>query len=160
MADNFKYIQPESDEGKKIYALMRELIDNYHTELKEAKIALAWNYIWKADIDGNLTLGKCKRASDLDRSVPYPFDFIIILLYKFWHDPNVNDMLRRALLDHELCHATTKIDNNGEPVRDDSGKIIYRSRRHEIEDFVVIVERYGTYVPQMEKLAFILRELK
>lgn len=156
----FKYIEPETEEGKEIYSIMERLIQKFHPELMEAKIALAWNFSWKPDKDGHLVLGKCKKAGDLEKSVPSPFDFIITLFKPFWEDPAVSQDQMCALLDHELCHATARYDDEGELLRDEKGNIMYRTRKHDVEDFIEIIERYGVHTPQLERLAFILRRLK
>lgn len=49
------------------YRIMEKLIADHHPQLKDAKIALAWRYGWKATTDGHTTLGQCKKGSDLDR---------------------------------------------------------------------------------------------
>lgn len=156
----FKYIEPESEEGKEIYSIMDRLIKKFHPELQEARIALAWNFSWKPDKDGHLTLGRCKKASDLDKSVPAPFDFVIILFNPFWKDPAVAKDQRYALLDHELCHAAVRHGSEGEILRDEKDSVMYRTRGHDVEDFIEIIERYGVHTPQLERLAFILRRLK
>jgi len=156
----FKYIEPESEEGKEMYSIMNLLIKKFHPELEKARIALAWNFSWKTDKDGHLTLGRCKKASDLDKSVPAPFDFVIILFKPFWADPAVSQDQRCALLDHELCHGAARHDSEGEILLDEKGNAMYRTKKHDVEDFIEIIERYGVHTPQLERLAFVLRQLK
>lgn len=156
----FKYICPETREGKEMYSLMNKLINKFHPDLIETNIALAWNYTWKPDIDGHLTLGRCKKASDLDKVVPSPFDFIITLFHEFWHDSAVTNDQRCALLDHELCHAAVKLNNDGRVAKDEEDHVVCRIKRHDVEDFIDIIERYGVHTPQLERLAFTLRQLK
>lgn len=90
--------------GRPIYRLLRELVQDHHPHLVNARIALAWCTSWKPDVDGRVVLGKCKKASDLDRELA-AYDFIILLKKSFWQDLAVTAEQRRALLDHELCHA-------------------------------------------------------
>lgn len=125
-----------------LYAALHELIEKHHSDLRNAKIALAWCTSWKADVDGRMTIGKCRRASDLDRELS-DFDFIILLSQTFCL--YATDDQRRALIDHELCHAALKTDKYGEPVEDERGRKVYRTRRHDLEEFACIVERHGTY---------------
>ncbi len=113
---------------------------------------LAWNLTWKADVDGRVTLGKCKRATDLDRELA-PYDFVILLRREFFEDANVTDVQRQALIDHELCHAAIALDDEGEPQIDERGRQVYRLRKHDLEEFSVIAERYGTWKRDLEMFA-------
>ena len=142
-----------------IYARLDALVDTFHEELRNARIALAWCTSWKADVDGKQTLGKCKRASELDRELA-PYDFVILLLESFWTNEVVEDQQRDALLDHELCHATVKEDKFGDPAIDPHGRVIYRLRKHDLEEFVCIADRYGTWKRDLELFAQALRRTK
>lgn len=149
---NYELIDPTSVVGHPIYSLMTEIITAAHEHLAPAKIALAWCTAWAPDPDGHVILGQCKRASDLDRELA-DFDFIILLRRSFWNDERVTDAQRRALLDHELCHAAVRVDAHGDPQKDDRGRIIYRTRKHDIEEFTDIVKRHGTYKSDLEAFA-------
>ena len=142
--------------GHPMYALLDDLVHRYHKDLRPARIALAWCKSWKPDVDGRVTLGKCKRASDLDREMAQ-FDFIILLRRTFWIDSRVTDLQRTALLDHELCHAARKFDPNGEPVEDERGRPVFRTRKHDIEEFADVVARYGIWQSDVENFAAALR---
>jgi Putative phage metallopeptidase len=136
-----------------IYDRMDELIEAHHAELSEARIALAWCTSWRCDVDGHRHLGKCKRASMLDRELA-DWDFVILLAEWYWNDPQATAIQRDMLLDHELCHATTKDDPaTGEPVRDARGRIVYRLRRHDLEEFACIPERYGLAKRDLQQFA-------
>lgn len=153
---NYELIDRDGDTGRPMYRMLAELIGAHHDELAQARIALAWNSAWKHDVDGRVTLGKCKKASDLDRELA-AFDFVILLRRAFWASPSVSDQQRRALLDHELMHAAVKFDDRGEPVEDERGRRVYRIRRHDIEEFSVIVERYGLWTSDLEQFALALQ---
>src|SRR3990172_10509652 len=86
-----------------IYEMLDGLIEKYHEHLTNARIALAWNLTWQPDVDGRCTLGKCKRASDLDRELA-PYDFVIMLRQAFFEDPEVSDAQRLPPLDHPPSH--------------------------------------------------------
>lgn len=140
----------ESDSN--MYEMLRELVNDHHEEIREARIALAWNTSWKPDVDGRVTLGKCKKASDLDRELA-PYDFVIILRREFWEHGATTDEQRRALLDHELCHAARKYDSGGEPVYDERGNPVFRIRKHDIEEFTEVIQRHGIYKRDLERFA-------
>lgn len=151
----YRFIPPESEHGQAMYALLHELVGAHHRELINARIALAWNLSWAPDVDGRMKLGMCRKASDLEREIHgiEPYDFVIILRRSFWQDDHVSDRQRRALLDHELCHATVKLDGNGEPMLDEQGRTVYRMRKHDLEEFQEIAERYGCWKKDISEFA-------
>jgi Putative phage metallopeptidase len=135
------------------YKLLDKLVSEHHSELRDARIALAWCTSWRADVDGRITLGQCKRASDLDRELK-PYDFVVLLQKDFWINVTVSNEQRVALVDHELCHATIKLDPyNHEPIEDERGRKVYRIRKHDLEEFNEIVERHGLYKRDLESFA-------
>ena len=143
--------------GRAMYTMLRDLVREYRDDLKDARIALAYCTSWKPDVDGRLTLGKCKKASDLDREL-MAYDFVILLNRWFWNDPEVTDQQRRALLDHECMHMAVKYDDSGEPVEDERGRLVYRTRRHDVEEFADTVTRHGVYRRDLEQFAHALRQ--
>src|SRR5688572_26973345 len=72
---SYQLIDPESDTGKPIYKLLRDLVREHHDEVGKARFAIAWCTSWKMDVDGRVTLGKCKKASELDRELA-KYDFV------------------------------------------------------------------------------------
>jgi len=151
---NFTLVRQDDAEGRVMYALLRELVDKHHEHLKPARIALAWHLGWKPDADGVRKLGQCKKASDLDRELARgesAWDFVVMLDTEWWHNAGVPQEHRRALLDHELCHAQAKLDQRtGEQLEDERGRKLWRTRKHEIEEFHEIVARHGTYKRELE----------
>lgn len=156
---NYTLIPRDSEPGKVMYPMLDELVHAHHSEISGARIALAWHTGWKADADGHTVLGKAKKASDLDREL-VAIDFVIMLSATFWQDAVVSDDQRRALLDHELCHCSVKVDDNGDKCVDERGRIVYRMRKHDIEEFSEIVARHGTYKRDLEVFAAALRRSK
>jgi len=148
-----------NESGGKLYQMLEDLVDQHHTDLRDARIVLAWNLTWQPDIDGRVILGKCKRASDLDRELA-PYDFVIVLRREFFDDPRVTDQQRRALIDHELCHAAVKYGADGEPMYDQRGRKIFRTRKHDLEEFAAIAERYGCWKKDLEAFAQALERSK
>ncbi len=128
------------------YAIMESTIAAHHEHLKKAKIAIAWNISWKPDPDARLVLGKCKKGSDLERQM-HGYDFVILLNKEVW-DKSLSEFgnrLKWALIDHELCHAQVARDGDGEVKKDDQGRIVYRMRKHDLEEFREIVDRHGIW---------------
>lgn len=155
-AVHYELIARDSVIGHPMYALLDELVDAHHGDLRDARIALAWNLAWRPDVDGRVTLGKCRKASDLDRELA-AFDFVILLRRMFWLNDQVTPQQRRALLDHELCHAARKYEQNGEPSFDERGRPVYRLRHHDIEEFTDVVKRHGIWSSDLEALAKVIR---
>jgi hypothetical protein len=58
------------------YKLVDTLVKAHHSELKDARVALAWCTSWRADVDGRAKLGQCRRATELDREL-MAYDFVI-----------------------------------------------------------------------------------
>ena len=154
---SYELLTRDTVEGYPMYQLLEQLVADWHPELEPARIALAWCTSWKPDVDGIVTLGKCKKASDLDRELAL-YDFVILLRRAFWLDLRVSDEQRLALLDHELYHAAPSYDKNGEPVKDERGRYVWRVRKHDIEEFTAIVERYGCYKRDLEVFAAALQK--
>src|SRR5581483_5784271 len=125
---SYELIPRDGDVGERMYALLERLVVDHHDHLAEARIALAWCTSWKPDVDGRVVLGKCKKASDLDRELA-PFDFVILLNRDFWLHARIANVQRDALLDHELMHAAIAYDQDGEPKRDDRGRTVFRTRK-------------------------------
>lgn len=155
----YQVISHDSAAGKLLYPMLKELIEEYHEELTGARIALAWSLTWKPDVDGRVKLGQCKKRSDLDREFA-DLDFVIVLRQEFIQSPAVKDSQRLALLDHELCHATVRLDREGEPALDERGRKVYRIRKHDLEEFSEIVARHGLYKRDLEHFALALRQSK
>ena len=156
---SYRLIDAESSAGQTMYPLVKRLVHEHHGELREARIALAWATSWKADIDGRVKLGQLKKASDLDRELR-PVDFVIVINRTFYEDANVSDAQREALLDHELYHGGRKLDTNGEDMVDERGRPVFRLRKHDLEEFAEIAERYGCWKRDLEAFAAALRRSK
>jgi Putative phage metallopeptidase len=144
---NFEIIEDTDSEPYQILADMRR----YHSDVDEAAIALAWRTSLKPDKDGHLILGKCVKVSDLYREFAQ-YDFIILLNREVWEDGEFTEEKKRALIDHELCHAAGAEDDDG-PKYDERGRRVFRTRKHDIEEFRSIVERHGCYKRDLELFA-------
>lgn len=155
---SYQLIPREGEIGLHMYAMLDDLVTKHHEELRDARIAIAWNVAWKADVDGRVKLGMAKKASDLDRELA-PFDVVILLRRSWWRDPEVTFAQRVALLDHELTHVTLKLDPQTlEPVEDERGRKVYRIRKHDLEEFTEVVARHGMWTTDLERMAAAMRK--
>lgn len=146
-AVNYEFIEDLESEPYKILDEMR----HFHEDIKEAAIALAWQKNITPDTDNHLLLGKCVKVSDLQKEFA-AYDFIIILNREVWEDLEFGEDRKRALLDHELCHAAGAYDKDG-PKYDERGRRVFRVRGHDIEEFHIIVKRHGCYKQDLEFFA-------
>ena len=146
---NFKIITDEESQPMRI---LKEMRDAHHERLHDARIALAWRYGWKEDQDGRLKLGQCKKASDLDREL-HDYDFVILLNSEAWKAADFSDKNMRALIDHELCHCEIARNEDETPKVDEDDRTVYRTRRHDIEEFHEIVARHGLHTEALERFA-------
>lgn len=132
------------------YRIMEQLLEKNHGHLSDASIAIAWRLGWRPDVDGHVRLGQCRKRGDLDRELD-GFDFVILLNEEYWK--GLNDDQKRAIIDHELCHAQIVRDADGEAKRDDRGRLVCRIRKHDVEEFRDIVERHGLYTADLAEIA-------
>ncbi len=91
----YRLITKEDHRFAGMHRILSGLIEEHHSHLKNARIALAWHAGWKADTDGRLKLGMCKLASDFDRQL-HEFDFVIVLNRTFWTSMDVSDAQRKG----------------------------------------------------------------
>jgi hypothetical protein len=145
----YEIINPETN--RLPYTLLEEVRD-HHEDTYDARIALAWRKGLKADVDGKLVLGKCVKASDLQREL-VSFDYVILLNEEVWNDADFTIEKKRALLDHEMCHAARAYDPDGEPKIDENHNPVWRIRKHDLEEFTCIVQRHGIWKRDLERFA-------
>ena len=126
-AINFELI--DRDAQSEPYAVLDEMRGKWHRDIAEANIALAWRENLEADKDGHIVLGKCVKASDLQRELA-EYDFVILLNHDVWGE--FSDAQRRALVDHELSHAAPSMDEDNVIKRDERGRPVWRTRAHDI----------------------------
>lgn len=140
----------QNGEATEPYKILNEIRRKEHNHLSEAKIALAWRHGWRADADGRMILGQCRKRGDLDRELD-GFDFIILLNKEAWE--RLNEKQRRALVDHELCHAQLVIDADGSPKLNDRDRLVTRTKKHNCEEFREVVDRHGLWKQDLEAFA-------
>lgn len=126
------------------YAVLDGLVKAHHPDVRQARIALAWQRGWKADPDGHLKLGKAKKATDLDRELQ-EYDFVILLNRDVWNRVDFSEKQISALLDHQVCHCGRAFDSEGSPQEDDRGRPVWRMVKHDLEEFQAVIERHGRW---------------
>ncbi len=144
---NYELIDPLPFEMDDV--LLR-LIREHHQHLEEARIGLAWRKELKPDVDGRVSAGQTNICSDLDREKA-PYDVVVVLNKTAWEDWSAD--AREAVLDHFLCRVQIRKDREGEPRRDERGRLCYRKRKPEVVEFVEIIERHGAYTADHQAYA-------
>lgn len=121
------------------YGRMWDVVGAHHDHLVDAAIALAWMHEVKPDRDGRLVWGRTRKVSSQER-IFHNHDFVITLNCAVWAE--LDDQSKRALIDHELSHCGSKTN--------DEGEVSYYLRKHDLEEFVGIVRRYGLWKSDIE----------
>ena len=113
---------------QEVIDIAQDIIDKYHPTLGEARIAFLFRS--EAPISGGrATLGKAAKVNAQWKPLLQDdFDFVIWFAYDRWS--LFSKKQRRALVDHELCHCR---------LEGDDPEIV----PHDIEEFNVIIQRYG-----------------
>lgn len=145
----FDLIRADSPEGEWIYSTIRDYVARYHPHLAEAVIEPAWMIGNKHDKDGKLELGRCVRVPERYQ-IRLDLDFVIEINAEAWAE--MPQPQRLHLIDHELCHAMPALDKEGEQRVDGHGRLIWRLRKHEIEEFFDPVRRHGTTMAAVRAL--------
>jgi len=124
------------------YKILDFLIGEYHTDLADAKIMLAYQMSdLREDVDGMVGFGRVKRGNDLDRAYAQ-YDFVLIIPHAVWQGSD--ETPRHAILDWMLCHCAITKDKHGDPALDEEDRLVYRLRRP-IKVFSENVRRYGLW---------------
>ena len=148
----FEIINHEAKPRLEPYKIMDELRKSNHDSIKDANILLAYRKGWKSNVDGHIILGKCIKASELQREL-VDWDFVILLNFEVWNSAEFTREKKLALLDHELCHAEPALDKEGEPKVTASGKKVWRIREHDVQEFTEIIARHGCYKKDLQRFA-------
>lgn len=69
--------------------------------------------------------------------------FLIVLDQEFWME--ADDVTRRALLEHEMCHVKQERNKDGDPKFDRDGNPVFGLVGHDLEEFNYIVRKYGAW---------------
>lgn len=119
-----------------VLEMAQSLIERHHQRLANARIAFVFRD--EAQTSGDKEVwGQASKISD--KLKPHlEADFLIWLAEDIWK--HLAPRQRMALLDHELCHC--EYDH----IEDKS-----RIRKHDIEEFFCIIERYGFWRNDLER---------
>ena len=138
-----KFIERRIESNGKVtepYRIMEELIKTERADLKDVKIGIAWRMGWRPDADGRRTLAQVVKRGDLDRELD-TWDYVILLNDDAWQ--TFNEKQKERLVFEKLEQCQLSLDTNGEPKRDDRGRIVCRIQKPDIVTFRSVIKRYG-----------------
>jgi hypothetical protein len=133
-----------SEAPPQIVEIARRLINEHHKDLEEMDIGFLVR-----DVNGSrrgMPVLSNSQITPQNLRTFIDFDFIIWISEEAWSA--YGEEQRIALIDHELSHCTT--DDNGAPAL----------RGHDIEEFSIIISRYGLWNPRLYMLDPILAKAK
>ena len=117
--------------------LAKDIIEKHHEELLEARIGFIFRET-SLRVSGKWRAAAISRIPAKEKSAGLELDYLVWLSLEEWDQMSTKQ--RRALVDHELCHAVVK-----------QGK--WSLRGHDIEEFTAIIDRYGLYSGALEQVA-------
>lgn len=135
-------IEPDSDARE----ILDEIRKAHHEDLEHATIELIWILEGRKS-KGKTVLGTCRVAPELWFRLA-GVD-LVVELYRTWWVKADGDA-KRYLVDHELSHAAPKLDGGGLQEADATGRRLWRSIPHDVEDFAGPVARWGPQ-PDLER---------
>lgn len=135
-------------EAPQVQAIAEKLVLEHHEHLDGIEV----RYVFRdeaAKEGGKTVFGKARKKSGLDAflaaqedELEDPEDFFVIeIALDVWSV--LNERQRVALVDHELAHCRTKID--------EKGNLSLVIAPHDVEEFSAIVERHGLWRPDIEE---------
>lgn len=136
-----KYRPCDADVERVIKVVVKEC----YPELEKAGIkALFQLGLWM--MGGKVKCASIKPVSQKERYAGVNADILLILSSDIWK--GLSPEGKEALIDHEFGHIKV--------VQNDDG-ISYRTKRHDVEDFVATVRRRGNWNDELEELANIMK---
>ncbi len=121
--------------------------ESHENRLKGARIRYVLTPGPKPVPGKRVDLGKPRRVSKVMKTVAKA-DFVISINWAAWQ--LLTETQRAALIDHELTHC--------EPKQDKDGLLIgWQIRKHDVEDFVEIVERRGLWQEDLQRLCRVVQ---
>jgi hypothetical protein len=127
--------------------IAQELINQYHTHLADTEVRIEYVFCDNVPKKGDKEIwGTMRKVTNLyaflasskeEQDVGNSEAFFVMTISKPVWDVLTLDQ-KKALVDHELCHAMTEIN-------EDTGEPKLTVVPHDLEEFAVIVKRYGLW---------------
>ena len=130
----------EYSHSNEVLMIANALIKEHHPHLEKTAIAYLFTDEKGKGCGGEM-LAKAKKASPLIRYFA-EVDLVVLVQKERWD--GFTHQQRVALVDHELCHFTTHVSEEGE--------VRYSIRPHDLEEFQEVVGRHGLWKPDVEAM--------
>lgn len=133
------------DRAESVEEIAKELIRKHHTELVNTKIA----YLFKnrpIKANGRDVIAFSSKCSGIVK-VLSEIDVVVIISYPSFQQ--LDERQKLAVIDHELTHLFVEEDSTGAPK--------LRKLAHDVEEFSVIIERYGLYQEDLVRLGKVIQ---
>ena len=117
------------------------VIPQHHAWLKDFAIEYLYRPDWAKK--GRTVWAQIKKASPLEKYLS-GYDLIIVFNEEIW--PRLDDMQKRALVDHELTHVVMDVNEK-------TGEVTFGLVGHDLEEFTAIVQRYGDWTSSIKEFA-------
>lgn len=125
--------------SKDVRSLVKHIRGKYYEKFSKAKIVIIMR-LGKWDKWGTM-----QRVSAKQRQAGIDGDYILTLNGTAW--PEMSSKQQKALVDHELLHMAKKKTKSG---------ISWKLRHHDVEEFIGIAKRYGSWTPNLKALQDVL----
>ena len=151
MKKKWDLVDRETPEGRQALDMIEHVTNTWKDDLIDARIGAAW-FIGRKPTNGHLLLGRMKVYGELERK-QLDLDGQVQLNRDWWTWLGNTDEARLALVHHELCHMTQKLDSDGDQEVDGHGGLLWRKVRHDLEDFRAVVQVHGLWMPDVAAFA-------
>lgn len=145
-----------------LYETMIEALTKWHGHLQLPNVLLFWRSGWPVSPEGKTKLATISTSNDLQKAL-MEHDLIISLNDEIF--PGLPRDKQLAVFDHEFCHAdVTKIESDEEDggaegeegegggfKMDEMDRIVYRLKKHDLEEFGAVVRRHGMYMDDVQE---------
>lgn len=142
------YIIPSN--APNLYAMVTDVLTRWHGHLNSPHVLLFWQANWSTDKDGHTKLARISLSNDRLKEL-VEHDIIIDLNKELWNTLGNDKQI--AVMDHEFCHVDILESEDGVPKQDERGRTCYRMRRHDLEEFNIVVKRHGCYMQDVQAFA-------
>jgi len=133
-------------ESRKLTELGERILDKYHED--KARYA-RFKFVFVTKAKGYAA--KIGKISSVYQALGVDGDYVIIVNKEVWD--LMNKSQRKAMLDHELCHAVVEYDDEKDSVK-------FKLRHHDCEEFNEIVERHGLWRQEVKTLLHVCKNAK
>jgi len=132
------------EKAPEVEAIAKEIINTLSLDENVANVKMAYLFLMRKKSSFKAQIqrpgGAWQFLSD--------YDFVMLMHKPTWDTLNENQ--RKALVYHELLHITHTESKDG--------KITWKLRRHDIEEFLDVVKEFGSWSEELAVLVSITRE--